>query len=101
MVLAPGAAKRAVPADDAEGRFKTADAAIGSWPAHRRAGFGPIGERPDPCRDGGGRAATRSACDSFNVPGVVYGTEMGKGRGAAVAKLIEIGLANDNRTGGV
>ena len=35
MILTPGAAERAVPADDAEGRFEADDAAIGCRAAHR------------------------------------------------------------------
>ena len=100
VILAPGAAERAVPADDAESWFEANNAAIGCRAAHRRTGLGAVGDRPDACRNGCRRAAARPAGDALEMPRIVHRTEVGQRRCAAMAKFIEIGLAYDDRAGG-
>src|SRR5581483_6673734 len=100
VVLAPGAAKRALPADDSESWLESGDAAVRRRAAHRGAGLGAVGKRSDQRGDRRRRAAARAAGDAIGVPRIVHRAEIRKRRGAAVAELVQIGFADDDRARG-
>jgi hypothetical protein len=88
-----------VSANDAERRLEAGDSTIGCRPAHRRSRLGAVGKRPDAGSHRGSGTAARSAGDAIYIPRIVDRTEVGKRRRAAVAELVEIRLADDDRTG--
>ena len=85
--------------DLAEARLEADDAAGGCGDANRSAGVGPDGGEGHPGRHADGRPSARAAGRSRKVVRVAGRSEGGILVGRAERKLVQVGFADEDRTG--
>ena len=93
--------EQAVAGHAAVGRLQPDDAAERCGLANRPAGVGAERQRHHACRHGGRRSAARPARRAILRPGIARRAECRVLRRGAHRELVAVGLADDDRAGGV